>query len=53
VGLDQHGIDLLEVHGLGLGADGFEQAGDGQISGLADDALGRPHNQVKGFLRTS
>jgi hypothetical protein len=50
VGLDEDAVDLFEVHGLGLVFDGFQETGEGEISGPSDDALGGTDYKSYRFL---
>ena len=43
-----HAVDLLEVHGADLVADGFDEAGQAEIARAARQSLGGAHDQSEG-----
>ena len=43
-------VDLLEIHGFGLIAHGFDEGGDTEIPGPAEEALCRTDDQGKRIL---
>ena len=48
VGLQQDGVDLLEVDGFGLVADCFDEAADGEVFDGAEGAFGAAGDEVEG-----
>ena len=49
--LDQDAVDVVDVDGLFAGANGVEHAGEAQVAGFAQDAIGRANDQVERALR--
>jgi len=47
VGLKQDAVDLFEVGGFGAVADSFEEAGQGDVPGAADEALGGSDDEIE------
>ena len=51
VGLQEDAVDVVDVDGLGGGADGLDQAADAEVAGLAQDAVGDAHLMDMANLR--
>jgi YD repeat-containing protein len=51
VGLDEHAVDLLDVNGAGLRAHGFDECGQAEVAGAAQEAFGSAHHEGEGVLR--
>lgn len=49
--LHQDAVDVVDVDGSVLRADGFDQASHGVVSGLAEDAVGGTDDEVEGVGR--
>ncbi|MBK7582067.1 MAG: hypothetical protein IPI67_17905 [Myxococcales bacterium] len=45
--LEQDAVDLLQVDGFGAVAHGFEQGAEAEVSGAAQDALGRADDEAE------
>jgi len=50
VGLHEHGVDLLEIDGLGLVAYGFDHGSDAQVAHGSQDAFGGADDEVQGVF---
>ena len=50
VGLHEHGVDLFEVNGLGLVANGFDQGADAEVLDGAQGAFGAAQYELDGFF---
>jgi len=50
VGLHEHGVDLLEIDGLGLVAHGFDHGSDAQVAHGSQDAFGEADDEVQGVF---
>ena len=48
VGLQQDAVDDVDVDGALGGADGFDEASDGEVSGASEDAVGGADEEVDG-----
>jgi hypothetical protein len=48
VRLNEDAVDLLEIDGAGLVADGFEQRAQAEVFGAAQEALAGAHDQGEG-----
>ena len=51
MGLDEHAVDLFEVHDAGLVADGFDERAQAQVAGAAQQAFAGADDQGQGFGR--
>jgi hypothetical protein len=51
VRLDEDAVDLLQVGGAALVADGFEQGAEAEVFGAAQEALAGAHDQGEGAGR--
>jgi hypothetical protein len=51
MGLDEHPVDLFEVHDAGLVADGFDERAEAQVAGAPQQAFAGAHNESQGFGR--
>ena len=51
MGLDEHPVDLFEVHDAGLVADGFDEGTEAQVAGAAQQAFAGADNECQGFGR--
>ena len=50
VGLEQDGVDLLEIDGFGLVAHGFDHGSDAEVSDGSESAFGASGDEVDGFF---
>ena len=50
VGLHEHGVDLFEVNGLGLIANGFDERSDAEVFDGAQGAFGGAQDELDGIL---
>ena len=50
VGLHEDAIDVVDVDGFVGAADGFDQATDAEVAGLAQDAVGASDDEIDGGL---
>jgi hypothetical protein len=50
VGLHEHGVDLFEVNGLGLVANGFDERSDAEVFDGAQGAFGSAQDELDGIL---
>jgi len=49
VGLDEDAVDLFEIDGAGLVADGFDEGAHAQVSCATQEAVTGPHDEGKGL----
>jgi hypothetical protein len=50
MGLHEDAVDVVDVDGSVSGADGFDEATDAEVAGLAQNAVGGTNDQVNGRL---
>ena len=50
MGLDEHLVDLFEVDGAGLVAHGFNEAGEAEVAGSAQEAFAGSDDQGQGVV---
>ena len=50
VGLGEDAVDVLGADCAGLGADGLDQAAEGDVTGAPEESIGRPHDEGEGVL---
>jgi hypothetical protein len=48
VGLHEDAVDDVDIDGALGGADGFDEAADAEVAGLAEDAVGGTDDEVDG-----
>src|SRR6185312_11742916 len=51
VGLHEDAVDDVDINGAGGGTDGFDEAADAEVAGLAQDAVGGADDEVDGRRR--
>ena len=49
VGLDKHAVDLLEVDGAGLVADGLDEGAYAEVASAAQEAITGTHDEGESF----